>query len=470
MSLSLPTKRSGRPHRAARLFNRETAPAGPIDASSRSYLPWWGLANLALIFSQLLLPPNDFTFKFLGVSYLSMIIWLLIALPSARIPLRIPVPIKFLIGLQVWTFICAIAAQYSVGQILGVSLLTGFYLLYVLVFLQAAALGWMFPESRRYITYMFLGIICLSTFVAYLQFFHFGPAIELSRRYNPMPIDNWGNRGGLRAFGLYGQLHHQAIACLTCATIISGRLLTRSLTRWELALIVFLLGGAMIAQSRILYLSVAVFVGLFVFLYYRRERHRALPLLVLLGLGTIAFFIVFRSQFAYLFSTGALRDDASLVFRQQVAWVQASRIFDVLPWTGIGPSGLLATGTGGVQYLTKFMTGANLDNGYLLILAFSGLPGLILWIGFLGTAILGTLRQALWDPTASADQRTFALAVFLNLTGISLTMFMGNVISNVPPNLAVCMFAGLAMATSAEALQNSSRTFLRFQNPKPALP
>jgi O-antigen ligase len=418
--------------------------------------------NLAVLFSQLILPPNNFSNKFLGLSYLSMIIWLLVALPAARIPIRVPVPIAFLIGLQVWTFICAIAAQFSAAQMLAVSLLTGFYLLYVLVFLQSAALCWLFPESRRYVMNMFVGLICISTFVAYLQFIKFGPAIELSRQYNPMPIDNWGNRGGLRAFGLYGQLHHQAIACLTCATLISGSLLTRSLKRWEMVLVLYLLGGALIAQSRILYVSVVVFLGLFAYLYYRRERQRAIPLLFALGLGIVGFIFVFRDQFAYLLSTGALKDDASLVFRQEMAWVQASRIFDALPWTGIGPTGFLATGTGGVQFMSKFTTGANLDNGYLLILSFSGLPGLVLWLGFLLTTFVATLRQVFWDPIASPEQRTFAIAVFMNVTGISLTMFMGNVIPNAPPNFAVCMLAGLAMATFSEQQKIASRPFARL--------
>ncbi len=458
MSLSLPDGRARRPHPAAKLF-RPSASTPVADQSARTFLPWWGLANLAVLFSQLLLPPNNFSNKFLGLAYLSMVLWLLVAMPAARIPLRVPVPIALLIGLQVWTFVCAIAAQFSVAQMLFVSLLTGFYLLYVLVFFQAAALCWLFPEARRYVVYMFMGVICASTFVAYLQFLKVGPAIELSRHYNPMPIDNWGNRGGLRAFGLYGQLHHQAIACLTGATLVAGHLLTRSLKRWEIGLILYLLGGALIAQSRILYVSVAVFLGLFAVLYYRREKRRAIPLLVLLGFGIVGFIILFRDQFAYLLSTGALRDDASLVYRQEMAWVQASRIFDVLPWTGIGPSGFLATGTGGIQFMSKFTTGANLDNGYLLILSFSGLPGLVLWLAFLGSSIAGTLRQAFWDRLASPEQKTLAIAVFMNITGISLTMFMGNVIPNAPPNFAVCMFAGLAMATYAEQTQRSGHPF-----------
>jgi hypothetical protein len=437
--------------------------AMPVDLAATGMvrgLSWWGMINLWLVFSQILLPPNNFGWKVLGATFVSMILWIPLAIGSQRVPLRLPAPIAFLLLLQIWTFVCAIYAQFSVGQYLVVTRLTGFYLLYVLGFVQGGCLVWFFPECRKLVIWTFIGMVGLSSVVAYLQFLRFGPAIELSRHYNPMPIDNWGGRGGVRAFGLYGQLHHATIACLTAATLIAGNLLHRSLKRWELALTMFFLGAALMAQSRTVYLAIGVFVVLIAALYVRREREKAFFPMLFFALLLVAMFVVFYDRFAYLFSTFDFQRDASLVYRQERGWVQAMRIYEIAPWTGIGPSGLLAVGTGDIGYQSKFFTGANLDNGYLMILAFSGLPGLALWLLFGATALVGVVRLA-WSRSASEIQRVLALAVALSFSAVGLTMLMGNVISNVPPNLLVTFLAGIALSSKQEDLEQRRRTMRR---------
>lgn len=422
----------------------------------------WGLLNVALTFVPSILPSFWGLGQFNKFVIMSIALWLMFAWRQLQVPIRIVFPVVTILALQLWLTFCSLHAQFTLARVFELSHVDYFLFTYMMVFLQASALVYYWPDDRKRIINGFIIMVFVSSVVAWAQFIKFPPALALSRVYSESRIDDWGGRGGVRAFGLFGQMYLSAIFSLTCVGLIASRLLTRSLNRIEFALVLFFFGSALIAQYRSLYPSIAITMAIFIGLLLYRERAKAVLYLGLMVAGIVVLFAVSGSRFDYLLSTKDFRTDETLVFRMEYAWTQANRIWETRPWTGIGPDLSLVGGggeaAGGLS--TRWLAGYNLDNGYLMFLCFGGIPAVAMWALVLASSLTMSYRLLL-NRIVAPERRYLAAGVFINAICVTITMLMTNVVQAVNPNMAVYTLAGLAMTAYAEDVRTLKSRYHR---------
>lgn len=336
----------------------------------------WGMLNILLPLLFAMTPGrssiNSNAMKFF---ILSIGVNLLLTHIRVKLPLRIPLPIVFLIALHVWLAVCQYHATFTLarpGEKFGVT--DYLFFLYFLFFLQAAALSFYVPKARP-IYFNILFIACIAHCgVALLQFVHFGPALTLASYYNDNDLTNWGGLGGTRVVGLSGWPDQLTDYALVGFSFAASALLFRKIKGREYVVAVAFLLVALMPQVRGLYPAVAVLIIWFIWLVAKRNNQDAFGYTVasVAAVGGLMFAAYEKLKY------GLNGDTSSLSYRLETGWPQAFDILKVRPFFGIGPEpNFISLQTLEVD---RFVKGYPLDNGYLVLGAWGGYPAMGIFI------------------------------------------------------------------------------------------
>lgn len=352
----------------------------------------WSMAHIWYALIVALLPPNTGLiyqmYKFLG---LSLVACLIVTFSKLKVPLRIVWPVGLLMVLQIWFVFCDMQASLTLGRFSPFGTPDFLLLFYVFYFIQAAALVYYAPETRKLLIKMLIWSTALSSFVALLQFIKVGPALQLGNLYNAARnLENWDNRGGVRAFGLTGWPAMMALTSLGAAALIASRMLDRKLKVWELLACIAFLGVSLTAQARTLYPGIALAALALLWMLAKRDKPKALAFVMLAAALVTVLVTLFYDRIAYALTTNIF-NDPNLNFRMHVAFPQAYKIFEARPWTGIGPD-LNLVFISPATIPDRWVTGQTLDNGYLMLLAWGGLPALAIFLSAIGSGIAGLAK------------------------------------------------------------------------------
>lgn len=429
------------PRERMRLSLHEQAIGGPLVA--------WGLANVLLAIGQMFLSPlapliglyvgdlnKFFMFSFAG--------WIAVALLKKAAPLRVPWSMVFMILLQVWFTVSTIVSQLQMGR--HVEFIAPDYSLvsFLLAFIQGAMLVSIAPHLRKVIAKGLIAVCLVSAFVAMLQFVDFGPAIEFANiMVGQDDITNWAGQGGVRAVGIFPGVILPVHFNLMAIGIIGAALFYRKLKPLEIGLIVVLLGVMLMSQVRNATVLIALLVLPLVVLFVKRHKYEALPYVVV---GVLVLFVMVffgGDRFQYLFSG----DTSTFDYRRDVLWPQAYNILENRPWFGIGVEPAFA----GFPTVAsdRWSDAIILDNGYLVAIAYGGIPALVLAILSAVTAIVGSVMLVL-RKTDDRLEKGFAYVALVVALAFGYGMLFGNMITNISLGIFYFVIAGMGLPARPE--------------------
>jgi O-antigen ligase len=407
----------------------------------------WGIANVLLAAAQMFLSPlaplvglyigdlnKYFMFSFAG--------WIAVALLKKAAPLRVPWTMVFLILTQVWFTVSTIVSQVQMGRHIEFIAPDYSLVVFLLVFVQGAMLVSIAPDLRKKVAKGLMWLCLASAGVAMLQFVDFGPAISFANiMVGQDDITNWAGQGGVRAVGLFPGVILPVHFNLMVIGIIGSALFYRKLKPLEITVIVVLLGVMLMSQVRNATVLIALLVLPLVVLFVKRHRYAALPYIVAGVLVLLAMVLFGGDRFQYLFSG----DTSTFDYRRNVLWPQAYNILENRPWFGIGVEPALA---GFPTVASDRWTDAIiLDNGYLVAIAFGGIPALTFIVLSAVTAIIGGVALVL-RPTEDRMERGFAYAALVVALAFGYGMLFGNMITNISLGMIYFVIAGMGMPTA----------------------
>jgi O-antigen ligase len=419
--------------------------AVPIEKA----LVGWGLTNIVIIIVQMFLSPIGYN---IGVNVgnlnkyfmFSLALWIAVSLVRNAAPLRIPGAMLFLIAVQIWFTVSTIVSQVQIGKSAEFSAPDYSLMALLLCFLQASMLSYMYPHVRVLMKRFMVGMCVVSAFAAMSQFLGFQPAIAFSSlMVGVESIENWAGQGGIRALGIMPGIGLQITYGLIAVILIACALFERKLTKLEIAAIVLLVGVMLMAQIRNgLVLMALILIPLMV-VFAKRHKREAIPYLGL-AFGVLALLIFAGGErFSYMFSG----DTSTFDFRREVLWPQAWSIYEQRPWFGIGVEPDFAGFNTFIR--SRWSDGRLMDNGYLVTLAYGGLPALT----FLILAVLAGLRGAtmlILRKDSSPLERGYAVCALAVALNIGYGMFFGNYITNISLGMLYFIIAGMAMPSRPE--------------------
>ena len=423
----------------------------------------WGLINIFVVLLQMFIAPLGFS---VGVNIgnlnkyfmFSLALWIGIVLLRRVAPLRVPAAMVFLVIVQVWFTVSTIVAQLQLGW--HIEFITTDYSLvtFFLCFLQGSMLVAFAPWTRRLMARVLVGVCVTSAFVALLQFLDVPPAIELGNRLVGFEdITNWAGQGGVRAVGIFPSVALPVKYNLMAIGIICGALIYRKLRNVEIALVVLLTGVMLMSQVRNATVLMALVMLPLIVLFVRRHKIAALPYIVAAVILLLVMILAGGDRFAYLFSG----DTSTFDFRQDVLWPQAWSIYERRPWFGVGVDPAFAgfdTFSSG-----RWSDGLVLDNGYLVTMAFGGLPALAFMILALISGFTGSL-VVLCKKAKDRWESGYAIMGAIIALIFAYGMIFGNMITNVSLGMFYFIMAGMAMPT--EVLKKPLRLGDRFKAKK----
>lgn len=405
----------------------------------------WGILNCTLVWIQQIF---NWALNPIGAQkyiYASMVAWLLVALWTSRIVVRIPLAIGVILVMQVWFTVCSMHAASTIAR---TSVLNGMDILlpvYVLCFLQAQALVWMAPESRRFIGRLVIPVCVISGIVALAQFKGVGPAIQYSNlvRQAEIVFDFSGTGEIVRAPGLHANIGTAISFGTMCMLMMSVVLFFRPFKWWEMGSIGILLLSTLLVQVRNQLLVIGLTVLWVGYLITKKYKFGGITFSTA-TLGLLGVYLVQnRDAFGYLFQGGT----GTLDYRRLALWPQAYNILDQRPIFGIGIEPGFAGWT--TQLLpNKWVTERLMDNGWLLAAAFGGYPGLGLMVLTVLTAFIAATIHAL-KPSEDVWHLAFKFAVLSSVIFFATGMFWGTLWANPINTSFYFIIAGLAMPSDS---------------------
>lgn len=433
---------------ANEMYHRMRDVGTRLAASARG-LYTWNLINLSFVVFVLILPLTlgvlVSTLRYMMFNALLLVV---MAWWRLRVPLRINLPIVFVILLQLWFTFCSYLAHHQLGRTNDFETSNYFLVMVMIFYFQANIFVYYWPKMRTLIPNMLLVVFGISALVAWLQFVKFGPALYISAVYNTFQrIDAWGGAGGVRAIGLASWPEWMAFQAMVGWAILAARLMFRPLKGWEFTLAAaFLLTGFM-AQSRIMYVSVLACTGVFLYLLIRMDRSKGPLYLTIFAVTVLAVFAFASDQLSYVLQTDIF-NDPTLQYRKETGWVQAYQIYDERPWTGIGPDNDIAWEV--KQAIPdRWTQGQYLDNGFLLLLVWGGIPALAIFLSMIG-GLLGSTYKVVRNKTYAPERRQVAFIVFVAGFCILNNMVLNNGFTNVYNNCMIALLGGTLMPTAEE--------------------
>jgi hypothetical protein len=404
----------------------------------------WGVGNVVLALVQMFIAPFGW---YVGIDIgnlnkffmLSFGAWIAIALLRKLAPLTIPASIIALIGVQVWFTVSTVVAQLEMGRHFEFIAPDYSLVTFVLAFIQGAMLVQIAPDIRRIFAKSLLVLVLVSACVALLQFANVGPAIALANiLIGYTDITNWAGQGGVRAIGIFPGAILPVHYNLIVIGIIGAALFYRKLKSREITLIVILIGVMLMSQVRNATVLIALTLLPLIVLFVKKHRYQALPYVVA-GVIVLLLMIIFGGdRFQYLFSG----DTSTFDYRREVLWPQAFNILENRPWFGIGVEPALAGFP--VVSSDRWSDAIILDNGYLVAVAFGGIPALTLLIMAAVFGLIGSIRLVA-RKTDDPMEKGWAYAQFVIALAFGYGMLFGNMITNISLGLFYFIMAGMAM-------------------------
>ncbi len=422
-------------------------------------LLYWNFFSLFFILFPFIIPTTDFLASNLRYIMFNSVVCAAFTWWRLGVPIKIIWPIRFTLLLQIWLTICSYLGTIDLGRTNDFETSNYFLVMAVIYFLNTAIVSYVWHEYRRWFLNVLLVIFTVSCILGFLQFLKVPPALAVARFYNSNDITAWGTdangiivhgAGSVRAVGLAAWPEWLAIHALLAWGIVASRLLQRSLTNREFVAASFFLLTSFIAQSRVMYLSVLLCSFAFLYLLIHRDRHKG-GFYVSIFLGTLAaLLIVGGERMSYVLTTN-VEKDRTLEYRQDIGWQQAYRIMEERPWVGIGPDdGLVWNVRRAIP--DKYVQGENVDNGFLVLLSWGGLPALALFMPILFISI-GTGFMLTRDRTLSFERRQIGFVC--GLLGFLLfnNMFLNNGFTNIWLNCIFASLGAMGLPNSFEAMQ-----------------
>lgn len=423
---------------------RERMRASLTEKAVRRPMVAWGVGNVILALVQMFFAPIG---PRIGVDVgnlnkffmFSFGLWVAIALARRIAPLRIPAAMILLVAVQVWFTVATVVSQLQLGRHYEFIAPDYSLVAFFLAFIQGAMLVQMAPELRKTVAKGLIGLCLISAFVAVLQFVDFGPAIALAN--NLVGIDditNWAGQGGVRAVGIFPGVILPVHYNLIVIGIIAAALFYRKLTAPEIALITVLIGVMLMSQVRNATVLIALVLLPLIALFVKRHRYGALPYVVAAVLVLLMMVFYGGDRFQYLFSG----DTSTFNYRQDVLWPQAFNILEHRPWFGIGVEPAFAGFP--VVASDRWSDAIILDNGYLVAIAFGGIPAVTFLILSALAAIVGSIRLV-FRRSEDRWERGYAIAAFVVSMAFGYGMLFGNLITNISLGMFYFVVAGMAM-------------------------
>lgn len=414
-------------------------------ALSERAMTAWGLLNIGIIFISMFLASPVGAMIGIHVGNLnkyfmfSIAGWIMVALLRNLAPLRLPGALILMILVQIWFTVSSVVSQIQLSRSLEFSAPDYSLMSFLLCFIQGSMLVYFAPQIRVLLKRLIVGVCLLSAFVAILQFMNFGPAIAYASLIIPsQDITNWAGQGGIRAVGIFSGLVFQTSYSLIAIGLIASSLCSRKLTVLEIGAIVLLTGTMFMAQMRSLLPMIAVVLIPLIVFFVRKHRISSMPYVVL---GTIALAVLIwkgGDRFDYMFSG----DRSTFNWRTDVLWPQAWSIFAERPWFGVGVEPAFAGFT--TLVTGRWSSGYIMDNGYLVALAFGGLPALTLLILSLLAGLYSSIKL-LRRRNVSSIEQGFAIVSVTVVLMFGFGMFFHNMFMNMSMSLLYFILIGLAL-------------------------
>ncbi len=429
-------------------------------------LLYWNFFNLILILLPMVLPASDFISQNLRYIMFNAVICTVFTWWRLGVPARLIWPIRFVLLLQVWLTICSFLSIVEMSRINDFETSNYFLIMAVIYYFNAAIISYVWHDYRKWLFNVLLVFFGASAFIGVLQFLKVPPALTLAAIYNSTnDIANWGvsasgvtvhGAGSIRAIGLGSWPEWLAFHGMSGWAIIASRLLKRSLLPWEFALASFFLFAAFAAQSRIMYLSLAACTLTFLYLLIKRDPKKGTLYLTIFVGGLLSLFIFAAERMSYVLQTD-LSKDTTLQYRQDIAWKQAYNIMEQRPWFGIGPDDGLVWRVRGI-IPDKWTQGEYVDNGFLLLLSWGGLPALAIFMPVFITGIMSAWL-IVRDKNQTDSRRQNAFVGGLMISFILNNMLLNNGFTNIWMNCIIACVAATALPNSAEQLANLKRIY-----------
>lgn len=418
----------------------------------------WNLANMVLVMLLLIVPLNTGVMvNALRYVMLNAMLCVVFGWWRLRSQIKMTMPIVFIFLLQIWLTVCSYLAHIQLGRTNDFEASNYFLVMATIFFFMGSVYVQHWPKLRQTALNVLLGVVTLSSIVAVGQFLKIGPAMQIAAFYNTFQrIDAWGGAGGVRVVGLAAWPEWMAFQGLIGWSIFASRLLTRSLKPWEFMGAGFFLFIAFMAQSRIMYISVILATLVFLYMLIRNDRSKGPRYLVTFVVALLSLFIFAQEKLAYVLATD-LQNDPTLRYRQEISWPQAYNIMEERPWVGVGPDNDFSWEVTSAAP-DRLFQGQFLDNGYLLLLIWGGLPAIALYLPILFTTMGSTqklFRSVKLDPV----RRQLAFMLCVTAFGLWNNMFLNNGFTHIYLNCVLAYVGGLLMPTSAELRQEENDKF-----------
>jgi O-antigen ligase len=373
-------------------------------------------------------------------------------------PVKLIWPVRFLLLVQVWLTICSFLAATQLGRTNDFETSNYFLIMAFLYYVNAVIVSHIWHGFRQQVQKILLFTMGASALLGFLQFLKIPPAMYLARIYNEVvDITSWGQGGYMegistsvvRPVGLGAWPEWLAFHSLCGWAIIASRMIERTLKPWEFALGSFFLLCAAIPQSRVMYLSLLVCTGVYLYMLVRRDKVRGKIYLMGFICALTLLMTAASDRLGYVLQTDLSKDE-TLRYRQETGWQQAYRILDERPWTGIGPDNGLAWNVKRIVP-DKYTQGQYLDNGFLMLMSWGGYPALALFLPVILTGFFGGI-MLVRDRNASMERRKLAFLCTIMVMCILNNMVLNNGITNIWMNCLIAVLGGLTLPNSAERL------------------
>lgn len=414
-------------------------------------LLWWNFISVFLVLIPTVLPSLGEIL--LVLRYIMFSAVLCTAFSWWRLGARIKMiwPIGLILVLQMWLTVTSFISGVELGRTNDFESSNYFLVMAVIYYFMGAVFGHYWTGLRRLVPYCVVGLFFISALVGLAQFLRLPPALHLASVYNTFGnIDNWGGGGGVRAIGLASWPEWLTWQCLFSWAVVVSPILRRPLYTWEFVLGVFFIMVSFMPQSRILYVSVIGCVITFGILLLKFDRKRAPALVSVFAVATLGLFTFGQEQLGYVLNTD-IQNDRTLQYRRETGWHQGYFIYDERPWVGVGPDNDLVWEVR-QAVPDKWIQGQFLDNGYLLLISWGGLPALAIFIFVMFSAVGGAI-MVLRDRKVPLPRKELTFVILASVLFIWNNTILNNGFTNIWLNCLICYLAGLAQPNSRELEQ-----------------